>query len=51
MEKKKGFRIHVARRPHWRSRRGKKREVKNDVNGRRQTAKIASAFELFSSNP
>ena len=26
-------------------------EVKNDVNGRRQTAKITSEFEFFSSNP
>jgi len=27
------------------------REVKHDVNGRRQTAKITSDFEFFSSNP
>ena len=27
------------------------REVKHDVNGRRQTAKITSNFELFLSNP
>jgi len=27
------------------------REVKHDVNGRRQTAKIISDFEFFSSNP
>jgi len=26
-------------------------EVKHDVNGRRQTAKITSDFEFFSSNP
>ena len=27
------------------------REVKHDVNGRQQPAKITSDFELFSSNP
>ena len=27
------------------------REVKHDVNGRRQTAKITSDFEFFCSNP
>ena len=27
------------------------REVKHDVNGRQQTAKITSDFEFFSSNP
>ena len=27
------------------------REVKHDVNGRRQTAKITSDFEYFSSKP
>jgi len=27
------------------------REVKHDVNGRGQTAKITSDFEFFSSNP
>ena len=27
------------------------REVNHDVNGRRQTAKITSGFEFFSSNP
>ena len=30
---------------------GVNREVKHDVNGRRQTAKITSDFEFFSSNP
>jgi len=27
------------------------REVKHDVNGRRQTAKTTSDFQFFSSNP
>ena len=31
--------------------RGDNREVKHDVNGRRQTAKTTSEFQFFSSNP